>query len=68
MRRQSELIETGITQKKTKKHKSKHGTASGEPPFGEEDKMAKICSKKMPRKYVLEYYRERIAQLTAENF
>ena len=65
MRTHSTLIESGVPEKK--KHKSKHGTASGEPPFGEDDKMTKLCSKKQSKKFVLEYFRERIAQLMKDD-
>lgn len=65
LRQHNTLIETAIPEKKEKK--SKHGTADGKAPFGEEDKMATLCSKKQPKKYVLDYYRERIAQLCAED-
>jgi len=70
MRRQNEIIETAIPEKKTKKHKSKHGTADGKAPFGEDDlsaKLAKLCEKKQSKKFLLDYYRERITQLCAED-
>lgn len=67
MRRQNEIIETGIREAPTKKSKSKHGTADGKAPFGEEDKMRQLCEKKQSKKFVLEYYRERISQLCAED-
>lgn len=67
MRRQNEIIESGIPEPPKKKHKAKHGTADGKAPFGEDDKMKKLCEKKQSKKFVLEYYRERIAQLCAED-
>ena len=70
MRRQNEIIETGIPEPAKKKHKSKHGTASGKAPFGEDDleaKLAQLCQKKQSKKFLLDYYRERITQLCAED-
>lgn len=65
LRTHGEMIESGIAEKPAKK--GKHGTADGKAPFPEEDKMTKLCSKKQTKKFVLEYYRERIAQLCAED-
>lgn len=65
MRTHNTIIETGIPEKKEKK--PRHGTADGKPAFDEEDKMTVLCKKKQTKKYVLEYYRERIAQLCAED-
>jgi hypothetical protein len=51
--------------------KAKHGTASGAPAFGSDDgesKMREILSKKKSKKFVLEYYRERIKELCDEGF
>jgi hypothetical protein len=70
MRTHSTMIESGIPEKPEKKGKSKHGTADGKAPFGEDDlsaKLAKLCEKKQTKKYLLDYYRERIAQLCAED-
>jgi hypothetical protein len=70
VRQQNQIIESGIVEKARKKHKSKHGTADGKAPFGEDDlsaKLAKLCQKKQSRKFLLEYYRERVAQLCAED-
>jgi len=66
MRQHNTIIESGAADKK---HKSKYGTASGKAPFGEDDleaKMAKLCQKKQSKKFVMDYFRERIAQLCAE--
>jgi len=70
LRRQNEIIESGIPEKPTKKHKSKHGTADGKAPFGEDDlsaKLNKLCQKKQSMKFLRDYYRERIAQVCAED-
>lgn len=70
MRRQNEIIETAIPEPPKKKSKAKYGTADGKAPFGEDDlsaKMAKLCQKKQPKKFLMEYYRERIAQLCADS-
>jgi hypothetical protein len=64
LRTHGEMIESGISEKSKK---GKHGTADGKPAFPEEDKMTALCSKKQTKKFVLEYYRERIAQLCAED-
>lgn len=53
--------------------KSKHGTASGKPAFGgEEDEiktmMTEILSKKKSKKFVLQYYKERISELCKEGY
>jgi len=45
--------------------KSKHGTASGAAPFGEEAGFERLCSEKPHRKIVLEYFRNRINELVA---
>lgn len=54
------------------KHKSKYGTADGKHPFGsEEDALVamftEMQAKKKSRKFCLEYWRERIAQLVRED-
>ena len=69
MRRQTEIIQSNIpaeeSKGKGKGKKSKHGTASGEHPFGEADALARIISEKPPKKHVLNYFRDRVAQLVA---
>lgn len=45
--------------------KSKHGTADGRAPFGEEDAFARLCSEKPHRREVLAYFRQRVAELVA---
>jgi hypothetical protein len=50
-----------------KKKKSKHGTASGEAPFGEQDALTRIITEKPGKKHVLNYFKDRIAQLVAED-
>lgn len=72
--RQQAIIQSAAPQeeapaKRDKKgrKRSKHGTADGKAPFGEEDAMTRICREKPPRKEVLQYFRDRIAQLVAED-
>jgi len=70
VRRQNEIIESGIVEKPKKRHKSKHGTADGKAPFGEDglgEKLMKLCQKKQSMKFLREYYRERITQLCADD-
>jgi hypothetical protein len=45
--------------------KSKHGTASGAAPFGEEDAFTRLCTEKPHRREVLAYFRQRVAELVA---
>tara|TARA_R110000868_G_scaffold1502_2_gene11789 strand:- start:2248 stop:2490 length:243 start_codon:yes stop_codon:yes gene_type:complete len=68
MRRQTELIvlEAGKPAKHGKPRKPKHGTADGQDPF-EGSPFERICSEKPGRKEVVEYFRERIAGLVAED-
>lgn len=78
MRQQASLIESAIPESKAsggaggppgkKKHKSKHGTASGKAPFGGDDmasRLATLISEKPPKKDVLAYFRDRIDELVA---
>ena len=76
MRQQATLIQSAIpeadggagTGKKGKKHKSKHGTASGKHPFGGDDmeaRMTTLITEKPAKKEVLAYFRDRIAELVA---
>lgn len=81
MRRQSSLIQSGIPEaqggagggpppKKGSKKKSKHGTADGKHPFGGDDmeaRLATLISEKPPKKEVLAYFKDRIAELVAED-
>jgi len=74
---QAAIIESPATEpsskkggKKRKVHKSKHGTASGAHPFGGDDletRMATLISEKPAKKEVLAYFKDRIAQLVAED-
>ena len=70
MRLQTKLIHEAEdqTKKKDKKGrtKSKHGTASGEPAFGEVT-LATLISEKPGKKDILEYFRNRIAKLVSED-
>jgi hypothetical protein len=79
MKRQATLIESGIPEvqggagtgppgKKSRKHKSKYGTADGKAPFGGDDtasRLAKLITEKPAKKEVLAYFRDRIAELVA---
>ena len=74
MARQSKatIIESPATEAPTKgrKKKSKHGTADGKHPFGGDDmesRMATLISEKPPKKEVLAYFKDRIAELVAED-
>ena len=55
-------------EKKDKKGqiKSRHGTASGKKEPGGGGEFALLCSEMPNRKRILEYFRDRIAELTAE--
>ena len=64
IRSQSKLIESTIPEKKVK---PKHGSAKGEPEFSEKEAFALLVSEKPAKKEVLEYFRNRIAQLVAED-
>jgi len=81
MRRQASLIQSAIPEEKSsappaeakaapKKKKSKYGTADGKHPFGGDDmesRLATIIQEKPPKKDVIDYFRDRISELTAEN-
>lgn len=80
MRRQSSLIQSGIPEaqggaggpppKKGRKTKSKHGTADGKAPFGGDDmatRLATLITEQPPKKDVLAYFKDRIAELVAED-
>jgi hypothetical protein len=69
MQRQASLIHEEQAKQDAKKDKkgrtkSKHGTASGEAAFPVD--LSVICSEKPPKKDVLEYFKDRIAALVAE--
>ena len=70
LRRQNTLImETIPPPKGSGKKKPKHGTADGKAPFGGDDtesRFATLCSEKPSKKTVLEYFRDRIAELAAD--
>jgi hypothetical protein len=68
MKRQATLIHDEQEKKDAKKKagkKSKHGTADGEPAFGELT-VAIICSEMPPKKDILQYFKDRVAVLVAE--
>jgi len=69
LKRQASLVheeQAKVDAKKDKKGrtKSKNGTASGEPAFPMD--LSVLCSEKPPKKDVLEYFKDRIASLVAE--
>jgi len=64
------IIESPATETPTKgkKKKSKHGTADGKHPFGGDDmesRMATLIAEKPPKKEVLAYFKDRVAELVA---
>lgn len=67
MRRQNQIIQSVTPEAAPvgKARKSKHGTKDGKHPFGEEDALQRIITEKPPKKEVLEYFRQRIAELVA---
>jgi hypothetical protein len=68
MKRQATLVHEEQAKKDSKKaasKKSKHGTADGEPAFGELT-IATICSEMPPKKDILDYFKNRVAALVAE--
>jgi hypothetical protein len=66
MKTQATLIETTVPERKGKK--PKHGTADGKPSFPEGEGLEKFFQKeKPPKKELLEYFKNRIAQLIAED-
>jgi len=72
MRSQQKIIELEAADKSVKKdkkgnRKSKHGTADGKHPFGDEDAFATLVKEKPGKKEVLDYFRGRIAELVAED-
>ena len=69
LNRQASLVHQAQAKQDEKKDakgrkKSKHGTASGQPAFPID--LSVICSEKPPKKEVLEYFKDRIAVLVAE--
>jgi hypothetical protein len=81
MRQQATLIQSAVPEAQggaptaskkggPKKHKSKHGTADGKHPFGGDDmgtRLATIITEKPAKKEVLAYFRDRVAELVAED-
>jgi len=70
MRSQAQLVHQAedkqtVKKDKKKRFKSKHGTASGEAPFGELT-LETLISEKPGKKEVLDYFRDRITALVAE--
>jgi len=70
----AEIIESPATESSSKKggakRKSKHGTADGKHPFGGDDmdtRLAQLITEKPAKKEVLTYFKDRIAQLVAED-
>ncbi len=70
LRSQARIIDTTVPQEPQKKDskgrkKSKYGTPDGKHPFGEGDAFQRLCHEKPPKKEVLNYFRQRIAELVA---
>ena len=70
IRQQNKLIEleannTSVKKDKKGNRKSKHGTASGKHPFGDDDAFMTLVKEKPGKKEVVEYFRGRIAELIA---
>jgi hypothetical protein len=71
MRRQTNIIQSAAPQSEAaaepgaRKKKSKHGTKDGKAPFGEQDALQRIITEKPPKKQVLQYFKDRIAELVA---
>jgi hypothetical protein len=73
MRRQATLIPSGIPEEKpTKKAQAGAGTRDGKKPFGGDDmeqRLTTLIKEKPPRKDVLAYFRDRVAELVeADSF
>ena len=73
LRRQATIIQSTAPQQETVpardakgRKKSKYGTADGKHPFGEEDAFMRLVTEKPSKKRALEYFRNRIAELVAE--
>jgi len=70
MRQQQKLIEIEATapanKDKAGNRKSKHGTADGKHPFGDNDVFATLVKEKPGRKEVIDYFRSRIAEIVGE--
>lgn len=66
LKMQGEILNMEAGKKATKANKSKHGTADGRDPY-EGDPFVRLVSEKPPKKEVLEYFKERIAQLVAKD-
>jgi hypothetical protein len=68
---QASIIQTTVPEEPQQKDrkgrkKSKFGTKDGKHPFGDDDAFNRICHEKPPKKEVLNYFRDRIAALVAE--
>lgn len=71
IRRQQTLVHEAEDQVQVKKDKkgrktSRHGTASGEPSFGEIT-LATLISEKPPKKDVLDFFRSRVMKLVEQD-
>jgi hypothetical protein len=67
IRMQNKLVHEVAEENKGKKSpKSKHGTADGKAAFGEVT-LSLLISEKPPKKDVVEYFRDRIQALVAED-
>lgn len=71
IRRQTQVIQSTVehvepvSRDKKGRKKSRHGTADGRAPFGEEDEFTRICNEKPSRRHVIAYFRNRVAELVA---
>jgi hypothetical protein len=65
--RQGRLIQTAVPEPGKKQKKPKHGAAGGDPEFNEKEQFTLLVSEKPSKKVVLEYFKNRIAQLVAED-
>jgi hypothetical protein len=71
MKTQTQLVHDAVSTQavkkdKKKRYKSKHGTPDGAAPFGEVT-LETLISEKPPKKEILEYFRNKVAELIAED-
>lgn len=71
IRSQSQLVHEAVSTQavkkdKKKRYKAKHGTPDGKAPFGDTT-LETLISEKPPKKDILEYFRNKVAELVAED-